>query len=409
MEWKPRLIDPAELRAARDVTANAFGMSPRIKDDLFRMFEKLAETDRTFVVDDGSQVVGTGMSYTFQVAVPGGALPMAGVTWVGVLPTHRRRGILQALMRALADQAIEREEPLAGLTASEATIYRRFGYGVAARANTLVIETKNAEPLRPGPAPGTVRVITEDEAKTLLPTLWDQHWRRIPGELNRTPAYWPADALDPDDLREADGGPRFLAVHESPEGTPDGFVVYRFKNGGFREGNLLIVVTVAGASDDVESALFRYLLDIDFAWTLRWGRAPLDLPLRWTLADPRLTAVTDQYDYLWLRFLEIPRCMEARTYAADGGAVLEVIDDDRPELGGRFMLDAGPEGASCTRTTADPDVVLATPDLAALYLGDVPWSTLWRAGLIEERRPGTVDRLDALFRPRRAPFCGTPF
>jgi predicted acetyltransferase len=113
---------------------------------------------------------------------------------------------------------------------------------------------------------------------------------------------------------------------------------------------------------------------------------------------------------MWLRPLDVAACLTARTYTgAPAGAVIEVVDQARPELGGRFRLDAGPDGAACARTTADPDVVLRTPELGALLLGGVSWATLWRAGLIDQRTSGAIDRLDTLFRPERAPYCATAF
>src|SRR5918997_1713898 len=155
--WKPRLIDPSELRSSFDLGSAVFAEGPRASEDRWTEQRAIAEADRTFVVDDGGQLVGTGSSYSFEVALPGGRLPMAGVTWVGVLPTHRRRGVLTALMAAVIDQALERGEPLAGLTASEATIYRRFGFGVAARYQAATIDSTRSAELVDIRAPGRLR------------------------------------------------------------------------------------------------------------------------------------------------------------------------------------------------------------------------------------------------------------
>ena len=89
-------------------------------------------------VDEGRIVGGAG-AFSFRTTVPGGAVvPSAGVTVVGVLPTHRRRGILRSMMRLQLDDAHERGEALATLFASEETIYGRYGYGRA----TLALELK---------------------------------------------------------------------------------------------------------------------------------------------------------------------------------------------------------------------------------------------------------------------------
>ena len=83
---------------------------------------------------DGDRIVGGAGAFDYAMSVPGGAsIPAAGVTVVGVLPTHRRRGALAALMAAQLDDSRARGDVAAYLWASEATIYGRFGYGLASR------------------------------------------------------------------------------------------------------------------------------------------------------------------------------------------------------------------------------------------------------------------------------------
>lgn len=410
VEWKPRLIDPSELRATGDVTTVAFGEGPACTDERFAQLEVAVEVDRTFAVDDGSTIVGTATSYSLEMGLPRGSVPMAGVSWVGVLPTHRRRGILTALMDALLEQARDREEPVAGLGASEGGIYRRFGFGVATQCQTVVVDTAQAEEMSAPSAPGTIRFLSEDEATTVLPAVWEHHWRRTPGEVSRTDGFWSALAMDPEIDRDG-ATSRFLVVHERPDGEPDGFAIYRTVVGGASGGeyNELRIETVAGTDYAVEATLVRYLMNVDLVRRLRWRVASVDLPLLWQFADPGAAQVANQDDHLWLRLLDVEACLAGRTYAADGGAVIEVVDRVRPELGGRFMLDASPEGASCTRTTAEADVSVSMPDLSSLFLGGVSWRTLLLAGLVEERSLEAVHRLDTLFFPDRAPYCCTDF
>ena len=412
MTWKPRLIDPDELRTVIDLTSLVFGVGQHAPKSYVEGFEKVVEPDRTFVVDDGGTIAGTGASYSFDLALPGGgAVPMAAVTEVGVLSTHRRQGILTALMEAVLDQAIERDEPVAGLTASEGTIYRRYGYGVAAGYQTVDVHRALARAdLVPVDDPGRVRFVSETEAATLLPALWERSWRRVPGELSRNASWWEALALDPDDDRGG-ASSRYLVAHEGADGTPDGFAVYRLKHGvaNGRHDNELQVHDLMADDDAVEAALLRYLLDVDLVDRLLWFVAPVDLPLRWRLVDSRAVDVVRQRDHLWLRVLDVARSLGSRTYATDDGVVIEVLDQRRPEVGGAFRLDGGRDGAECARTTAEPDVVVDVATLGSLLLGGVTWAVLRRAGQVDERTGGAVDRLDALFRPTRAPYCGTDF
>jgi predicted acetyltransferase len=407
--WKPRLIDAAELPAVIDLTSLVFGAGQRAPKSYTAICEKVFEVDRTFVVDDGKVVAGTAAAYSFDMALPGGrAVPMSAVTEVGVLPTHRRQGALTSLMGAVLDQAVERGEPLAGLTASEATIYRRYGFGVAARFQTVNVLREKAAPLVPVEGTGRIRFITEDEAVTVLPQVWERSWRRHPGELSRKASWWEALALDPEDDRDG-ATSRYLVVHEDGSGVPDGMAVYRIKDDPDHPGFELQVHDLAAADDAVEAALVRWLIDVDLVHHVLWFAAPLDLPLRWQLANSRAVSVSRLQDHLWLRVLDVPACLEGRTYAAAGAAVVEVVDGRRPEVGGVFRLDGGPDGAAVARTDDAADVVVDVATLGSLLLGDVTWTNLVRAGLVDERSDGTAARLDAMFRPDRAPYCGTDF
>ena len=227
--------------------------------------------------------------------------------------------------------------------------------------------------------------------------------------------YWTAVALDPEEGRDG-ASARFVVVHTDDAGEPDGAASYRLRWNGHSGGeNLLAVEDVVATSDAVAMALVDYLLHVDLVTRVEWHAAPVDHPLRWRAADPRAVTVTAEKDHLWLRPLDVARCLAARSYAAADALVVEVVDDDRPEVGGRFRLDAEPAaqgtegGAECARTTAAPDLTLAVADLGALLLGGVAWATLRRAGLIDEHTPEAVRRADGLFRPERPPYCGTDF
>jgi predicted acetyltransferase len=420
--WKARLIEPGEVPATIDLTALAFAVGPRATENYRRQATLVLEPDRVFVVEDGDVLAGTAACFSMAVALPGGGtLPLAGVAEVGVSPVYRRRGILRTLMEAVHDQALDRAEPIAGLTASEGTIYRRFGYGVATRFHSLSIDRRGAaeveslvgdgaDPAATGGATG-IHLLSEAEARPVLPAVWDRYWRHVPGEVARSAGWWEMLALDSEDDRDG-ASARFIAVHDDASGDPDGFVIYRIKQGwgsGRPLPHELTVESIAAVDDGIVAALLRFVLGVDLVGTVAWPAAPLDLPFRRRLANPRAVRVTREQDHLWLRPFDIAACLTGRRYAVEGGCVLEVIDPVRPALGGRFRLEGGPDGATCRRTDAEPDMVVGVADLGGALLGGVSWSTLRRAGLVDERTPGAVTRADGMFRPDRAPYCSTDF
>lgn len=410
--WKPRIVDASEQRAVLDLASIAFGEGPKAPDERWDEYSAAVEADRTFAVDDGRRIVGTGGAYSFEVALPGGGtVPLCGVTWVAVLPTHRRRGILNAVMGSILDQALERGEAIAGLTASEGVIYRRYGFGVGARFKTLSLDTSRADELVDSKVPGSFRLVGWDEAMTVLPAVWERHWRRTASEVRRTDGWWRSLRVDPEMDRDG-ASALYVVVHDGADGQPDGFALYRHSEGGAMDGDYdqLHVDSIAAADDAVERAILRYLIDVDLIRKLTWHSAPIDLPLRRSLVDPRALKVSYERDFVWARALDVATCLATRGYVAGpDGAVIEVIDVSHPELGGRFRLDAGADGAECTRTDAEPDVVMAQPELGSLLYGDATWATLHRSGMIDERTPGTITRLDTLFQVARAPYCATDF
>ena len=415
MTWTPRPIDPEELPEILDLLAAGFGVGPTSPPAHQAEVTAVAEVDRTIAITDEGRIVATAAAHSLHLALPGGAVPMAGVTEIVVSPTHRRRGLLSALLDALHDQAVDRGEPLAGLTASEGAIYRRFGYGVAARFQSVRVDARRSaeiDALDPAHDLAEVgarfRLVTEDEAAPLLPAVWDRHWRRIPGEIDRTPGFWDEARLDPDHAREG-ASARYIVVHDDDTGRPDGYVTYRIAQGWGaggtnHEGRIL---EVAAASDAIEAALVRFVLDIDLVGAVTWN-APVDIPLRWRLADPRALTVEAERDLLWLHPLDVAACLAARRYATTGVLVIEVVDT-RGSAGGTFLLDGGPDGAACARTERTADVAVTIADLGSLLVGGTTWSTLRRAGRLQVTDVAAVDRADALFRPERAAYCATEF
>lgn len=367
----------------------------------------LLTAERSIAVRDGDVVVATAGSYAFDVTVPGGAqVPMAGVCNVTVHPTHRRRGILRRVMAAQLDDVARRGEPLAGLTASEASIYERFGYGTGTFTTRWELEHHHAHLKHPSHAHGSVRMADAGAAAAAAHSVYSRIAPSRVGELSRPEAWWPK-LFAP----TAKGARFFTAVHDDPDGTPDAFARYVL-DPHWPDGvaaNTLRVLELQAADADAEAAMWSFLFGVDLVGTISASERPVDDPLRWRLPDARRLRVRQLRDHLWVRVLDVAAALSARTYGADDAFVLELHDDFRPESSGRWLVDGGIDGATCTRTDRAADLALSAADLGALYLGGVPVSTLAAAGRVRELTSGAVARGDRAFLVHPSPWCTTHF
>lgn len=367
-------------------------------------WSSMTEVPRAIAVFDGDDIVGTAGAFSLEVTVPGGSqVRSAGVTAVTVRATHRRQGLLRQMMAELFDQARSREEPLAVLTASESHIYGRFGYGVASFGqNFSVARDRSAFRTEPE-VDGRFRIVDDKTVRATFPSIHDAVRRARPGDINRSDTWWDLTAEDAEIMR--DGKKKaFRVLHEDAAGNPDGYAIYRY-DGKWPDGNPakeVLVDEVVSADPNVELALWRYLLDLDLVGEVK-GPAPFDSPLRWALLEPRRFAVKQVWDGIWVRILDIPAALEARTYAAPGTLVVQVADE------GTFRLEADESGnASCRPHSADADLVLGLEELGSIYLGAVTASTLRAAGRITGDT-GALRRADAMFASERSPYLGTGF
>jgi predicted acetyltransferase len=367
---------------------------------------------------DAGRLVATAGALRLELTLPAGpgqpfpSVTVPGVTAVGVLPTHRRRGLLNQMMAHQLGQFRDRGVPLAILVASESVIYGRYGYGLASSCQGLAIATKRSSFLstrRPeGPVPGRLHLMGPVEAATVAPGIHDDARRLRPGEVSRSALFWETTLRDLDRSRHGDNARAFV-VHENADGRPDGYASYRY-HGKWADGlpaNRVAVEDLYSASPDVDAALWRFLLDIDLVEELTAGARPLDDALRWRLAEPRRLRTTGIHDSLWALLANVPAALETRGYGIETELVLEV----NGVTTGRYKLATAAAGAHCWRAkdTAPTDLVLGLNQLGAIYLGGCRPSVLAAAGLIEETRAGALTRADAAFASPLLPFCGTMF
>jgi predicted acetyltransferase len=359
-------------------------------------------------VFDGRQVVGTAGIFSYQMAVPGGSLPCGGVTRVGVAATHRRRGLLTAMMRRQLDDMHQRGEPLAALYASEAPIYGRFGYGLATYMAEIEVQRSHSAFLKLPPTGGRVVMVDVPAAVDAFTQVWSDVQPTQPGMLTLDARWWRSQLVDLETNRQG-FSPQYRVVYEV-EGKPAGFALYRIKMEWDATGpiGVLRVESLIAAGADAYAALWRYVLDVDLITRVTAEARPVDEPLRFLLADSRQPK-TRIDDGIWLRLVDVGRALAGRRYAVDGRLILRVRDAFCPWNDGHYELNGGPTNASCERCTEDPDLELSADHLAAVYLGGNRFRTLHEAGLIQELQRGAVSRADAMFATDRTPWCPSHF
>jgi predicted acetyltransferase len=417
-----RPISPDEFDAFELVEQHAFHEGPASDGDRELALGRF-EFDRSLAAFDGSVPVGTAGVYSFQLSVPGQEmLPAAGVTYVSVLPTYRRRGVLTSMMRHQLADIRDRGEPLAVLWASEAAIYSRFGYGRASWAFAFTVK-RGEGALAVQADPGlSLRLADPSAVVPELAKVYDCVLPSRPGFFARNEAWWQRTIYYPPEWR-AGAAPLRCLIAEDDSG-PRGYALYSGQ-GRAEEmsipGDLLTVREMMTIDAQASAALWTDLLSRDLTSEFKAPRRPVDDPLLQQLADPR-RARPQLTDALWVRIVDVPAALAGRRYSSPVDLVIEVRDDIFESNAGRWRLrtegGSGPAGtaglaASCvwvgSADSSSSDVALDVTQLGAAYLGGTRVGALAEAGLVTELRPGAVRQLSAAMAWDPAPWCPIVF
>ena len=403
MSLEIRPLPADQLRSYVDLVENAGGGS--VDEEAWPYIERTFEPDRALGAFDGTQLVGGGAAYSFDFTVPGGHAPTAGVTWVGVLPTHRRRGLLRQMMATQLADVRRRGEPLAALWASEGSIYGRFGYGLATLNARLEVERDRATFRDPHEPRGQMRMITMDEAAQLYPRIYDQICATTPGFFARTKTWWEAEVL-PDLKAFRRGADRKFWLVNERAGEPRAYVMYRVNADWGETGTLatLQVIELLALDADALRETWAYVFGHDLIKTIRARVGPADHPLLLMAAEPRRLNLRIG-DGVYLRIVDVAAALAARRYSGSGSLVLEVSDEFMPEFAGRWRMTVDDGVARVEPTKDAADLALDVTDLGAVYLGGFTFAPLARAGRTAELSSGARARADALFATSLRPWC----
>lgn len=394
---------PDEILPAISPVFHYFGLLPTPPDaDRFVPF---VEPSRAFAAREDGAIVGGCASFPFELTVPGGMVRAAGLSVVGVLPTHRRRGILRDMMRAQLDDVHRRGEPVGYLWASEDTIYGQFGYGLASLSGNIDVAKAHTAFAKPFESRAEFRILDESLALEPMSRIYDRVRREHPGMFTRSADWWRFRRLADPENRRMGGGVlnRVVLLHD---GEPQGYALYRIHQqfeGGSTLGHVNVIEAI-GASAEATRDIWRFVLDIDWVARVKAMLLPLDHPLLMLAARPRELKFL-AHDGVWVRLVDVPAALAARRLGAGDPVVIELADAFCPWNAGRWRVT--PAGAE--RTTADAELVCDITALGSVYLSGFSFRQLARAGRVEERREGALARADALFASDRAPWCPEVF
>jgi predicted acetyltransferase len=412
-----RPVGEAEFPAFHEVLEHAFNSSRPTADSI--RHELLTwEAERSLAAFDGTRVVGTTWANSFTFTVPGACVPAAGISGVGVLPSHRRRGIMSGLMRRqLADVRERGEEALAVLFSSETGIYGRYGYGAASQHAAFTIRRGEGVLARTAPAdPGlALRLTAPPEATASMAKVYETVLPTRPGLYGRDDRWWSSVVDDPEWAREGSSPLRCLLAEDSS--GPRGYALYAGKPSWGDDGlpaGTVVVHELMAADPAAAALLWTDLLNRDLVGETAAYLRPVDDPLLYLLADSRRARVRVS-DGLWARLVDLPRALAQRRYAAPVDVVIEVTDEVCPWNAGRWRLVTSPGdaasaakpgyAATCEPATGPAGLSLSVQALGAAYLGGTRLGALAAAGLVSELRPGAVAALSAAMAWDPAPWC----
>lgn len=408
MTYPIRPIDEAEWPAFSAVLGEGFGWTPHPQQN--ERFKAGTEFDRTLAAFDGDVMAGVTGIHSFTMTVPGAALPTAGVTAVSVLPSHRRRGVLSALMRRQLSDIRERGEAVAALYASESAIYGRFGYGRAASSLTVRIHKSGSAFVGNVPQDPTLRlrVAKPADVRDELERVFAAVMPDRPGRYSRNGSFWDGVLADEEFDQQGRGALRSILAEDA--GGVRGYALFRIKSSWDDEGipNGELSLLELEATDRAANALlWRSVLDRDLVSKFTATR-PVDDPIIALLADSRQLRA-GWTDDLWIRLVDVASALGARAYSAAVDVVIEVEDDVCPWNARRWRLSADASGAECKPTEEEPDVTLPVTALGSAYLGDGHLTSMLDAGLLREHRAGTVRTLATAMSWSPKPWAGLVF
>ena len=326
------------------------------------------------------------------------------INTIAVRPSHRRRGLLKQMMRAQLDAARERGISLATLTASEATIYGRFGFGIATHTHPIHVDTRRLV-FRPDipVASGSVEYVHPSFLKDHWHRLVTEHQARYRGAVGHLHGHYLTDTGQWDPSENGHARSLRCVVHFSEEGEVDGFAL--FTPQGWHDSPITTKVRKVCAEDQaVNRALWKAMAEMDMVERLTYPLSPPGDPLAASLVDPWAVQPKEGDDPVWLRILDLPSAVAQRQFDGDseGDVIVEIVDS-MGYCEGLWRMHAKDGHGTAERVDAAADVKLSVDVLAQMWHGDRTASELALSGLLDGE-PAAIGRLSRLFQVDEPPM-----
>ncbi len=402
-----RSVADDERTAFFEAVARGFGSDPPEDDqDAIDRFWALMPLDRSVAAFDDGNIVATLGDFALRLTVPGGdQIAMAGTTEVTVRPTHRRRGILREMMQRHLAKAAARGEAVAGLWASEAAIYGRFGFGLATELHEISLDSRLVE-FPPAADHLQTEIIDPADLFELVAPFWSSLAPKWAGFVDRDEPRWRDIIADPPWFRGGATKSRSVVVRDGDEIV--GYAAYRQNRrweASVPTGTVMVQALVA-ANIEAHRTLWHHVTHVDLFPMVEYWDAPVDDPIVWETSNPRAVKRMP-VDGLYLRILDVGAALQARSYESDGEIVI-AINDDLGHADGTYHVEIDGGAATVTATDATPDIEMDVRQLGALYLGRNAAPALHTSGHIVGSA-ASVLRCSQLFRTAQAPWCPEMF
>jgi predicted acetyltransferase len=383
----------------------------RPDEDLEKLWIKLAQADDQTVsgawlpegaFGDRDVPVATFATFDKSINLGHEVLPARLITDVTASPAHRRRGLVRRLMEDALDRAVADGMPLAALTVSEATIYGRWGFGVATLRHRVELDTRPGFGLRDFTDPGRVEIVDIRTSWALFAQVFERFHAQTRGSV-ALPAFYEPYWTGVHDFQSGEDKALQAAVHLDADEHIDGFAIWRPESKDDVHGVRL--AELVAVDDAAELALWDFLAGIDLATKVTFWAGRPDSPLPWALTDFNRLKTVAVAELLWARVLDVPRVLAARPWAADGEVVLEVADP-QGHAAGRWSVTTRGGHATVAATDAESGVRMDAETLSTLAFGTATVDVLHRAGRLSG---DAIGQLAAMADLPSVPYAITAF